>query len=165
MTQISLHYLSQKDSFDFEIDGMFKVFQMEMKERHRIFYEIVKKYEKDICFMLETNATCFEVVVPRTKWCPPMGYEVRDDILTRMVEHELAAPADLSKERWGTYEEKSSQVHETLHKAKRKRKVEKVIEESATKAGLTKEELEQWKEKKATKIETGSDAPKSIKDD
>lgn len=127
MTQIYSHYLSQQDIFDFEISGMFKVFQMEMKARHRIPSEIVKKYEKDICFMVGTDTTCFEAVDPRTKWCLPMGYEVVADILTNMVEHVLAAPIDPSEERWGTYADKSSQVHDILHMAEKKRKVEKSL--------------------------------------
>lgn len=41
----------------------------------------MEKYKDSICFMLETNITCMEVVEPRTKWIHPLGYEMEEHIL------------------------------------------------------------------------------------
>lgn len=102
-----------------------KTFQIEMKQRQRISREVVEKYKDTICFMVETDSTCFEVVEPRVKRCPPMGYEVSAKLIIPYVEYILTAEKDPNEERWGTYEEKSHKVREELTRGTRKRKVAK----------------------------------------
>ena len=46
-----------------------------MKKRFRIPPALVEKYKEDICFMVETNFTCMEVMVPRVMFIELMGYE------------------------------------------------------------------------------------------
>ena len=57
---------------DSDIDRIMKSFQAEMKQRYRIPHVIVEKYKDELCFMVEKNFTCMEVVVPRVKFIKPM---------------------------------------------------------------------------------------------
>ena len=50
---------------DNNIDRMIKGFQVKMKKMYRIPPSLVEKYKEDICFMVETNFTCMEAVIPR----------------------------------------------------------------------------------------------------
>ena len=63
---------------DNDIDRMMKGFQAEMKKRFRIPLALVEKYKEDICFMVETNFTCMEAVVPRVNFIEPIGYEMSE---------------------------------------------------------------------------------------
>ena len=54
-----------------------------MKKRYRIPPTLVEKYKDELCFMVETNFTCMEVVVPRVKFIEPMGYEMSKDLIER----------------------------------------------------------------------------------
>lgn len=49
---------------DNDIDRIMKSFQIEMKQRYRIPPALVEKYKDELFFMVETNFTCMEVVVP-----------------------------------------------------------------------------------------------------
>ena len=66
---------------DNDIDKMMKGFQEKMKRRFRILPTLVEKYKEDICFMVETNCTCMEVVVLRVKFIEPMGYEMSEELI------------------------------------------------------------------------------------
>ena len=61
---------------DNDIDKMMKSFQSEMKLRYKIPPSMVEKYKDDFCFMVGTNNTYMEVVIPRVKFMEPMGYEM-----------------------------------------------------------------------------------------
>ena len=61
---------------DIGIDKMMKNFQSKMKLMYRIPPSMVEKFKDDLCFMVETDNTCMEVVIPRVKFIEPMGYEM-----------------------------------------------------------------------------------------
>ena len=61
---------------DSDIDRMMKSFQIEMKQRFKIPPTIVQKYKDELCFMVESDFTCMETVIPRVKFIEPMGYEM-----------------------------------------------------------------------------------------
>ena len=61
-----------EDVRDKDIDKMMKSFQFEMKKRYRILSSIVENYKDEICFMVETDTTCMEVVKTRLKFIEPM---------------------------------------------------------------------------------------------
>ena len=63
------------------MDMDIKTFRIKMQKRFRIPKKIVEKYKETICFMVETDCTCMEVVEPRTKWIHPLGYEVEEYVL------------------------------------------------------------------------------------
>ena len=42
---------------------------------------MVEKYRYEICFMVETNYTYMEVVIPRVKFIEPMGYEMSVELI------------------------------------------------------------------------------------
>ena len=52
-----------------------------MKRRYIIPPILVEKYKEDICFMVETDFTCMEVVIPRVKFIEPMGYEMSANLI------------------------------------------------------------------------------------
>ena len=77
MQLIAPTYRSKMESVtDNDIDKMMKSFQVEMKQRYRIPPILIEKYKDELCFMVETDFTCMEVVVPRVKFIEPMGYEM-----------------------------------------------------------------------------------------
>lgn len=70
-----------------------------------------------------------------------MGYEVDKDILIVYVEHILGQLVDTTTERFGTYKEKSLQVHSELEKSVISKKVRKEVEAFIEQAGFTKEKI------------------------
>ena len=52
-----------------------------MKKRYRIPPSLVEKYKEDICFMVETDFTCMEVVIPRMKFIEPVRYEISAELI------------------------------------------------------------------------------------
>ena len=42
---------------------------------------MVEKDKDEICFMVETNNTCVEVVIPRVKFIEPMGYDMSIELI------------------------------------------------------------------------------------
>jgi hypothetical protein len=83
----------------------------------------LEKYKDTIYFMVEIDSTCFEVVEPKVKWCPPMGYNVSNELLVSYIEFILPVEKDPNEERWGTYEQKSHKVREELTRGTRKKKI------------------------------------------
>lgn len=81
-----------------------------MHARERIPAEVVNRYEKTICFMVDSDTCKMEAIIPRTTWVLPMGYEVDKDLLIAYVDHLLEQPMDTTTKRFGTYKEKSLQV-------------------------------------------------------
>lgn len=80
MQTITRAYRTRPEAFrDIGIDKMMKSFQEEMKKRYRIPLVLVDKYNDDLCFMVETDFTCMEAVVPRVKFIEPMGYEMSEE--------------------------------------------------------------------------------------
>ena len=47
-----------------------------MKQRYKLPRSVIEKNVGKLCFMVETNVTCMEVVEPREIFIHPMGYEV-----------------------------------------------------------------------------------------
>lgn len=70
--------------------GYLKTFQATMKRREIIPKEIVEKYEKTICFMVDKDQCLMEAVVPRTMWIIPMGYEIDAATLDVYAQHMLS---------------------------------------------------------------------------
>ena len=62
-----------------------KSFQIEMKKRYRIPLALVEKYKDELCFMVEIDFICMEIVVPRVKFIEPMGYEMSEDLIEGYV--------------------------------------------------------------------------------
>ena len=58
-----------------------KAFQVEMKKRYRIPPVLVEKYKDELCFMVETNFKCMEVVAPLLKFIELMGYEMSEELV------------------------------------------------------------------------------------
>ena len=56
-----------------------------MKEIYRIPPTIMEKYREELCFMVETNFTCMEAIIPNVKFIEPMGYEMRIEIIERFL--------------------------------------------------------------------------------
>ena len=95
---------------DSDIEKMMKGFQEEMKRRYRIPPTLVEKYKEDICFMVEIDFTCMEVVIPRVKFIKPIGYETSIELIEGYAHIILQSEIDSSCPRWGTYEEKIREV-------------------------------------------------------
>ena len=62
-----------------------KYFQTKVKQRYRVPLALVEKYKDELCFMVEIDFTCMEVVVPWLKFIEPMGYEMREDLIKGYV--------------------------------------------------------------------------------
>ena len=87
-----------------------KSFQVEMKQRYRIPLVLVEKYTDELCFMVETNFTCMEVVVPWVKFIEPMGYKMSEELIEWYAQIILHLEVDSECPRWGTYVEKMREV-------------------------------------------------------
>ena len=81
-----------------------------MKKRYRILPSLVEKYKQDICFMVETDHTCMEAMVPRVKFIKPMRYEMSAKLIEGYAQMILQSEIDTSCTRWGTYEENIREV-------------------------------------------------------
>lgn len=92
-----------------------------MQSRERIPKEIVEKYEKIVCFMVDKEQCHMEVVEQRTIWIMPMGYEVDATTLDAYAQHLLSQPIDDKEERFGTCQEKDLDLHKKFNGLARKR--------------------------------------------
>ena len=68
---------------------------------------MVEKYKQDISFMVETDHTCMEVVVPRMKFIKIMGYEMSLELIEGYVQIILQLEVDNSCPRWGNMKKRS----------------------------------------------------------
>ena len=59
------YYMQYKGNITSDLFRLLKGFQKEMEQRVRIQKKIVDIQDKTICFMVETDYTCLEVVEPR----------------------------------------------------------------------------------------------------
>ena len=57
-----------------------KTFKVEMKQRYKIPPMLMEKYKDEICFMVETNFTCMEAIIPRVMFIEPIGYEMSTEL-------------------------------------------------------------------------------------
>ena len=130
---------------DFDIDRMMKSFQTEMKKRYRIPPSLVEKYKQDICFMVETDHTCMEALVPRMKFVEPMGYEMSVELIEGSVQIILQFEVDTSCPRWGTYEEKIREVQSKQAVQNFEKKVKKVIDSILKESRMLRKEFEEVK--------------------
>ena len=86
---------------------------------------MVEKYKDDLCFMVETDNTCMEAVIPRVKLIDPMGYEMSVELIEGYAQIILKFEQDRKCPRWGTYDERLRIVESELHNKESKKKVEK----------------------------------------
>lgn len=68
------------DNFNDIMDDYFCKFQEKMHNKYRIPPQLVEKYKDNICFEVDTDYCYVNVVEPRTRSLPPMGYEIDYDI-------------------------------------------------------------------------------------
>lgn len=129
--------------------GYFKTFQATMKSGERILKEIVEKYEKTICFMVDKDQCLMEAVEPRIVWILPMGYEVDAATLDAYAQHMMSQSVDEKEERFGTFKEKDLELHKQFTAPARKRKVSKMAEEVVVQMRYTLEAVKQAREKHA----------------
>ena len=81
-----------------------------MKQRYRIPPTLVEKYKEETCFMVETNFTCMEEIIPRFKFIEPMGYEMSVEMIEVYVQIILHFEVESICPRWGTCNEKIREV-------------------------------------------------------
>lgn len=112
-----------------------------MKQRVRIPKEIVNKYEGTICFMVNKDECFMEAAKPRMVLILPMCYKVDVGTIDAYAHHLLNAPVDSKEERFGTYKEKSMELHTKFTEPKRKRKVAKMVEEILMEEGHPRERV------------------------
>ena len=111
MELITKYYRKQpKDKIPNEISRMVKYIQAEMKQRFKILKYVVEKNKDDICFMVEIDFTSMDVIEPREIFIQPMWYEVNEEFLEGYTKRILESKRDTEYPRWGTYEEKLSDV-------------------------------------------------------
>ena len=127
---------------DHEIDRMMKGFQVEMKKRYRIPPSLVEKYKDDICFMVETNFTCMEVVIPRMRFIELMGYEISVELIEGYTQIILQSTIDTSCLRWGTYVENIGEVQSKQAMQESQKKIEKVMDSILKEYCMTCKEFE-----------------------
>lgn len=82
-----------------------------MKSRETIPKEVVEKYEKTICFMIDKDQCLMEVVEPQIVWMMPMGYELDYVTLEAYAQHLLSQPLDPKEGKFGTFKEKDLSLH------------------------------------------------------
>lgn len=87
-----------------------------MKQRYQLPPTLGGKYNNDICFMVETDVTCMEVVEPRFKFIDPMGYEMSEELIKGYAKIILQSEKDVDCPRWGTYKEKMKEAEDKLYR-------------------------------------------------
>lgn len=103
-----------------------------MRKRSRIPISLVDKYYKEIYFLVDTDYTYAQEVIPRVSWIIPLPYEVNIDETTTSITALLAKEIDKTATHFGTYEEAKAKItmglKSTIVERKRK-KIVKNIEE------------------------------------
>lgn len=83
----------------------------------------------------------------------PMAYEVDANTLDAYNQHLLSQRVDEKEERFKTYKEKDLYLHKKFTRPKRKRKVRKWVKKLVGKMGLSKEAMQNDREKNVQKKE------------
>ena len=118
---------------------------MEMKKRYRIPPTLAEKYKDEICFMVEIDFTCMEVVVPHVKFIEPMGYEMSDEQIEGYAQIILYSKVDSKLPRGGAYTKKMREVKTNKIVKDSKKKVEKVIDSILKESGMSRKGFEEVK--------------------
>ena len=117
-----------------------KSFRLKMKQRFRIPSTMVERYKEEICFMVETNITCVEVVEPRVTFIEPMIYEMNEELIEGYAKIILEYEKDTEYPRWETYEEMMRGVHMGLYSKQDEKNVENKIQDIPKESSMTREE-------------------------
>ena len=74
------------DNFESVMTCYFEDFKKSMKARFKIPKSLVETHAKDICFLVDTDYTYAQVVVPRVRWLKEIPYKVNiDETSTRIT--------------------------------------------------------------------------------
>lgn len=76
------------------MDKYFDDFKKKMKNKMRIPKSVVHHYFDDICFMVDTNFTYAEEILPRVARLRPMKYKVNVDEVTILLYEEIDKNAE-----------------------------------------------------------------------
>lgn len=86
------------------MDGYFQEFKKKMKNGTMIPKSLVDKYYDYICFLVDTDITYIQVVIPRTIWLRPLAYEINLDEAIIAIRVVLYEPIDKDVKPFGRYE-------------------------------------------------------------
>lgn len=98
-------YLDKLDDNNKACCKFFMDLQKEMIIRNKIFLNIVDWYRDEITFMVDKDNCFIQVLVLCTSWVSKISYEVSKDECMNIVEILLKLPKDLSKQRFGMFDE------------------------------------------------------------
>ncbi|XP_057873186.1 uncharacterized protein LOC131079291 [Cryptomeria japonica] len=144
---INTAYQMVKENVDCDLEGalrsqlMANLEAVKKDKKERIPTKVVKRYENSIYFMVDMDTCMIEVVIPRTTWILPIGYEVDKDLLIAYADHFLDQLVDTSTERFGKFKEKLLQVHFELQRIVIEKKMRKEVEAYAKHVEFTKEQI------------------------
>lgn len=110
-----------KSTFLVAMNRYFNEIQKKMSMRLRLLDEVVKHFEKDICYTVTTNFYLMEAFESIEEEMEQMGYEVSYDLLIGYANNLLASPKDTKKKRLGTYQERISPTQPSSMKGKKKK--------------------------------------------
>ena len=137
------------DNFESIRTSYFEEFKKSIKAIFRIPKSLVETHAKDICFLVDTNYTYAQVVVPRVRWLKDLPYEVKIDETSAAIIALFSKEVDKNAQNFGTYEETKERITTNLQITKVVRKNFKKIKNFIEQFGEEGEEEEYGKEKKS----------------
>lgn len=81
-----------------------------MQKGYRIPELFVEQYAEDICFLVDCDNIHIQVVIPRTAWAKPLGYEVKIDDTKDIIEALLNELVDPKETYFDTCEEAKTRI-------------------------------------------------------
>ena len=82
------------NNFESVLTSYFEDIKKSMKERLRILVSLVDKHFNDVFFLVDTDFTYVQAVVPRVRWLRPLGYEINVDEVSTVITTLLAKDID-----------------------------------------------------------------------
>ena len=92
----------------------FAKFKKSMKVTFRIPTSLFEAHVKDICFLVDTNSTYDQVVVPRVRWVKALPYEVNIDETSIAIIALLSEEVDKDAPYFGAFEEAKARITTNL---------------------------------------------------
>lgn len=131
------------DNFESIMTSYFQDFKKSMKQRHRFPVSLVEKHFNDVLFLVDTDFTYVQALVPRVIWLRPLGYEINVDEASVAITTLLAEEVDNKATTFGNYDVLKSNITMDLKTTSVMRKKHKIFNNLKEKFGEGEEEDEE----------------------
>lgn len=79
----------------------FEDFKQSMNKKIRVQISLVEKHFNDVFFLVDTDFTYVQAIIPRVRWLRPLGYQLNVDEASTTIKILLAEEVDKEAKEFG----------------------------------------------------------------